>query len=243
MKKTTFLRIVLCATTLGCAGTSEVSSLAIDAPGQASTGDESSPLLADASELNALDQATESSIDSSLASLPQAPWAAPRISADADQAGLVEAWSQAENSSTCAPLSLSADAIGDAHARASSLAGGWAIEFDQRGAPGVRANGASCARCGRGAFGIAGTGMSPDEVFDLEDGADVTPTFSDGSMVELAAVEEGVASATLTVQGQGCVYQVWSFLGQDHLDALLAHLRFVRVDAPSDTAVASASDL
>jgi len=242
MKKTTLLRLVLCATTMGCASTTEVSSPTPELTTQATTGAEATDttLLADATALNALDDATGASTDTSLASLPQAPWSGQPLEADGDNASVVHAWSLAENSTFCAPLSLSSDAIGDAHARTSSLAGGWAIEFDQHGAPGVRENGTTCAHCGRGTFGIAGTGMSPDEVFDIDDDAPVTPTFSDGSVVQVADVEEGVASATLTVQGQGCVYQVWSFLGQDHLDALLSHLRFVSVDAPhGDTAVAS----
>lgn len=253
MNNTTLLRASICASifglgtaTAGCAsGATEPVTASAEAPTVATAGDEQVPtadLFADAAALDALDEATAEPAASSLATLPPAPWSAAPVDADGENAALVAAWSQADNSSFCAPLSLSSDAIGDANARVSSLAGGWLIEFDQSGAPGVRANGSTCSRCGRGAFGIAGTGMSPDEVFDLDEEQDVTPTFSDGSAVQLAEVEEGVASATVTVQGQGCVYQVWSFLGQDHLDALLAHMRFVRVDRPTDTAVASLGD-
>lgn len=154
-----------------------------------------------------------------LADLPAAPWAsAPRV-ADEVPAVLM-AWATAENRNWCAPLAP--PAIEGVSARASELDGGWIVEFDQPGQPGVGADGEACSDCGRGAFGIAGTSMGVDEMIESP-----RPSYADGSATEMSPEDGSVISATIAVPGQGCVYQVWSFLGADHLEQMMSSLRFV----------------
>ena len=171
-----------------------------------------------------------------LALLPDAPWGGERLAVDAIPAEILAAWTNADNGQWCAPLMLP----GAQSVRAAALDGGWSLEVDQRGAPGVRANGQTCRRCGRSAFGIAGTSMAVDTLNDQETDQAPAPTFADGSIVQVEGEEEGVASATVTVGGQGCIYQVWTFLGEDHLRQLVEGLRIVAVQPAMDTAVANA---
>lgn len=173
--------------------------------------------------------------------LPIAPWsAAPLGRADVPGA-LLSAWADADNRASCAPIApASMGAAHDADARVSSIVeGGWAVEFDRRGMPGMREDGASCARCGRGVFGVAGTSMSPDEVDGEGEIGRAIDSFADGSRVAIDAPADGesVAAATITLRDQGCVYQVWSFLGEDHLLELVGGLR--RVDVVQSTTVAA----
>ncbi|MAQ16958.1 MAG: hypothetical protein CMN30_19465 [Sandaracinus sp.] len=171
-----------------------------------------------------------------LAGLPDAPWSSEALAAADADAALLGAWTSAENNGWCAPL-VPAGATG---ARASTLDGGWAFEFDQAGAPGVSESGDTCRRCGRSAFGVAGTSMPVDSLNDEDTDAAPAPTYADGSFTEIVS-EDGVASATISVGGQGCVYQVWSFLGEDHLRGLIEGLRIVAVEpqAAADSAFAA----
>ena len=172
-----------------------------------------------------------------LAGLPDAPWANDPIAMGAAPEAVMSAWAAAENREWCAPLVPA----GVTAARASALDGGWAIEIDQRGAPGIREDGQSCRRCGRAAFGIAGTSMPVDSLNDMETDAAPSPTYADGSAT-IVSSEDGVASATISVGGQGCVYQVWSFLGEDHLNELIEGLRVVAIEAPSDGSAFASAD-
>lgn len=171
---------------------------------------------------------------SELSHLPAAPWAreAP-LGAQAVPAPIVSAWEHAENRAQCAPLAPTSLGAGDgARPRVGELEGGWAVEFDRRGLPGIRPDGETCARCGRGAFGIAGTNLIPEDLVSEESDSDLPePSFADGShlSVEPPASGEDVAAAILTVRGQGCVYQVWSFLGEEHVRELVDSLRLVDV--------------
>lgn len=163
-----------------------------------------------------------------LASLPPAPWTEGQVAAG-EAPAVVMAWATAENRTWCAPL---APALANGvPARASELDGGWVVEFDQEGMPGVGADGEPCADCGRGVFGVAGTAMGVDEMLEAP-----APSFADGSAVEV--VDDEVAAATVAIRGQGCVYQVWSFLGREHLESLLGQLRFVDTGRVRDEAVA-----
>ncbi|MEM9073602.1 MAG: hypothetical protein AAGE52_34240 [Myxococcota bacterium] len=163
-----------------------------------------------------------------LAELPSAPWSQGTVEIGTAPA-VVMAWASAENRGWCAPLA--APTGESVSARASDLDGGWVVEFDEAGQPGVDENGEACADCGRGVFGIAGTSMGVDEMLD-----EPTPSYADGSASEV--VEDGVAAATIAIQGQGCVYQVWSFRGRDHLNALVDELRFVNVSDLGADAIA-----
>ncbi len=175
-----------------------------------------------------------------IATLPSAPWSEQPVPATDAPRPLLVAWAAADNREQCAPLAARSLGRGDgARARAGDLDGGWALEFDRRGAPGIARDGSVCERCGRATFGIAGTAMTPEELAELEHGSEApTPSFRDGSYAEVGAEEDGVAAATITIAGQGCVYQVWSFLGREHVEELVRELRRVDVDLTPAPALA-----
>lgn len=190
---------------------------------ESTSGEESTALAMPAPGRVALLEAPESSLPefsrSELADLPTAPWASTALVAD-EVPAVVVAWAMAENRNWCAPMAP--PAIEGVAARASELDGGWIVEFDQPGQPGVDAEGEACADCGRGVFGIAGTSMGVDEMIESP-----RPSYADGSATEMSPEDGSVVSATIAVPGQGCVYQVWSFLGADHLEQMMSSLRFV----------------
>lgn len=175
-----------------------------------------------------------------LEGLPAAPWSGRALASDQVPAALLQAWANAANREVCAPIAVRE--LEGASARVSELVeGGWAVEFDRRGQPGMSPSGEACRSCGRGVFGIAGTEMTPDLLAGEDEGTELpTPSFADGSHLTIETPEDGerVAAATLTVRGQGCVYQVWSFLGEEHLRQLVQQLRRVEVRPPATTIAA-----
>ena len=180
-----------------------------------------------------------------MSTLPEAPWASAPLAARDAPAQILEAWESAENRGWCAPIApRTMGAAAGARARTSRLYGGWAVEFDRRGLPGLDRDGNPCEHCGRGVFGIAGTSMSPDQLVDADGEQTVlVPSYRDGSHSEIEVNEadgENVAAASITVVGQGCVYEVWSFLGADHVAALVNELRLVEQPATRDAVIARA---
>jgi len=167
-----------------------------------------------------------------LSALPAPPWSDNALSSHEAPEALLRAWRQADNREWCAPLIPRSLGEGEgATARATTQYGGWGVEFDKRGARGIRDNGALCSYCGRSAFGIVGTAMSPVQIVDDMDAEDgPAPTFRDGSSASIETGDLGSAAATITVAGQGCVYQVWSFLGEEHVRQLVQELRRVQLD-------------
>ncbi|MBW2461594.1 MAG: hypothetical protein JRH11_08095 [Deltaproteobacteria bacterium] len=163
-----------------------------------------------------------------------APWSAEPVATSDVPGALVRAWASAENREWCAPLTLGTAGRG-VPVRRADYHGGWAVEFDKRGMPGVDRSGQACTDCGRGAYGIAGTAVMVDQEDPLEA---EERTLADGSRVRIetsvdeADLEEGAEGsvATLKIRGQECVYQVWSFSGDAHLQELLEDLRFVGSD-------------
>lgn len=144
-----------------------------------------------------------------------APWRErplPRLEVPAQY---IEQWSKAENRDTCAVMafrSLGEKGAG-AQIRAANFAGGWGIAYDL---PGTRS-----------AFGIAGAGVRADE--PSYDQWPYVYEWGDGSKVEYGP-EGGVGPnelAYVKVQGQDCLYNVWSRLGRDHLEFLLKQIRRV----------------
>lgn len=207
--------------------------------GESAAGEESATAIPD----NPFEDALAVSA-AELASLPTAPWAEEPIAPAGVAAMVVRAWQDAENKTECAPVAPRALGAGDgARARRTSLDGGWAVEFDRAGAPGLRRDGRPCESCGRGAFGIAGTAMTPDETVDVDTLRAPEPMFNDGSRADLtmASASSDASAATITISGQNCVYQVWSFLGQEHLQQLVDELRFVDVEQ-TDRRVAELSE-
>lgn len=161
---------------------------------------------------------------------PPAPWrSSPALqSSDVPQV-YVEQWSEAENRSECALLAFSSlgEGMEDATPRAANFAGGWAVAYDAPGQRGMTSGGRICAECGRGAFGIAGTGTTPEGSFAEWPN---WMQWSDGSRAGYGP-EGGTGPrelAYVTVRGEECLYNVWSFAGQEHLEHLLENLRYVR---------------
>jgi len=162
--------------------------------------------------------------------LPGAPWDQGSLEAYEAPAPLLRAWRRAENRDWCAPMALTDfGGASEASARGVGQSGGWVLEYDQPGAPGIEDDGRFCERCGRGVFGIAGTPMSPAQVADNPLAEAPAPTFRDGSSAHYVSETSGPAAVTITVPGQGCVYQVWSLHGESHLRSLVESLRLVEI--------------
>lgn len=131
----------------------------------------------------------------------------------------------ADNRDTC-PLLVPTVVEAGARPRRASFSGGWAVAYDKKGAPGTRPSGEPCASCGRSAFGVAGTGVEkgggpqwPKEI-----------VWSDGSRAGYGP-EGGQGPrllAYLELSDAGCLYNVWSALGEDHLVVLIDGLRRVQ---------------
>lgn len=101
------------------------------------------------------------------------------------------------------------------------FSGGWAISYDKPGLPGSTPEGIPCISCGRGAFGIADTGLEiTGDEFQIWP---FSKQWSDGSQAgyELEGETGPQSLAYVQVRGQRCLYNVWSFLGRDHLEYLL----------------------
>jgi hypothetical protein len=160
-------------------------------------------------------------------SLERAPWdsnpsiVAPQV--------VLDEWRGATNRAGCAPLSF-ADAgesgLGGIPRRA-NFSGGWGVSWDVPGQPGRDASGAACASCGRGTFGIAGTGI------DWDAPSPVLANRMEWSGGNLAAYgPEGGSGpgwlAQVRVADQRCMYNVWSYAGREHLEHLLRNIRRVR---------------
>ncbi|MGH7444301.1 MAG: hypothetical protein ACREKM_05470, partial [Longimicrobiales bacterium] len=143
-----------------------------------------------------------------------APWAGERLASSAVPSMLLTEWREADNRETCAPLAPAS--LGEWEAatpRAATFSGGWAVAWDLPEA--------------RSAFGVAGTGVDASEPaysewpYHLE--------WSDGSSAEYG-LEGGTGEnwlAYLRVNGQDCLYNVWSHVSREHLESLLAQLRYV----------------
>ncbi|HEX2211807.1 MAG TPA: hypothetical protein VHG93_29235 [Longimicrobium sp.] len=149
-------------------------------------------------------------------SLRPAPWSGERLAAGAVPGVFAAEWRRAENRATCAlvaPASLGEGA--GATPRAATFSGGWAVAYDR---PGLRS-----------AFGVAGTGSRASD--PSYDEWPHRRAWADGSSAGYGP-EGGTGPnqlAYLRVQGQDCLYNVWSNLGRAHLEHLLENLRFVDV--------------
>jgi hypothetical protein len=145
------------------------------------------------------------------------PWAGPRLAPSAFRGAriAVDQWRVAGNRTTCWPLALASLGTAGRAAvpRRAVFSGGWAVAYDL---PRLRS-----------AFGVAGAGI---------DGSDADTrrwpsriAWSDGSAAGYGP-EGGTGPQLLAyvhVTGQGCLYNVWSQLGEAHLLGLLRALRWV----------------
>ena len=142
-----------------------------------------------------------------------APWAAASLAGDAVPAVYVAEWSRADNRASCALIAPATVEPASATARAATFGGGWGVAYDL---PELRS-----------AFGVAGTGATTGG--DVYDAWPHRIEWSDGSAAGYGP--EGGSGpnqlAYVEIAGQGCLYNVWSRLGVDHLERLLGRLRFV----------------
>lgn len=142
-----------------------------------------------------------------------APWSAAPLPADGVPAVYHAAWRDAENRDRCALLAPADIGAGrGATPRRATFSGGWAVGYDLPQQ--------------RSAFGVAGTGSNASEPA-YEWPSEIR--WDDGSRATYGP-EGGTGPnelAYLRVAGQGCLYNVWSRLGRDHLEHLLAQLRRV----------------
>ncbi len=141
---------------------------------------------------------------------------------------LLEEWARADNRASCAPMTFDPAVIpSDATPRRANFSGGWAVAWDQPGQPGRDPRGAECERCGRGVFGIAGTGAGASD--DVLAQWEHQQRWPDGSWAGWGP--EGHQGprwlAYVRVAGEGCLYNVWSSISRDHLETLIASLRSV----------------
>ena len=170
------------------------------------------------------------SAEAASSALPDAPWAAAHLTRSSAPPAVMRAWMTADNRDWCAPLVPAT--LDGATPRITQFEGGWAVEFDKAGLPGITTSGRLCRSCGRGAFGIAGTAVMVDDE-DPNEAEEIA--FRDGSRLRLEVpvgddeetADAGGMVASIKIRGQDCVYQVWSFAGDEHLERLVQELRFI----------------
>ena len=162
-----------------------------------------------------------------------APWSAAPLPQSAVPQHLFEDWNGSANRTWCSALYPADPALlgSTALSRSADFGGGWAVAWDLPDGPGRSATNGYCPDCGRSAFGVAGVAAT-GRVDDLS----IWPNqiaWDDGSragygLEGLAAPGSGAPELSyVVVDGQGCLYNVWSFLGEEHLRSLLDSLRFV----------------
>ena len=145
------------------------------------------------------------------------PWKLNELmSIDQVPAVYITEWKKAENVDTCAPLVLFGAELEDGITiRSATFWGGWAVAYDTPSQ--------------RSAFGIAGTGAIADGTeYKFPNRID----WSDGSYVSYG-LEGGTGPnylAYLTVSGQGCLYNVWTTRGKEHLELLIDSIRMIESD-------------
>jgi hypothetical protein len=179
--------------------------------------------------------------------LPAAPWSVPPLPDEAVPSVLAEQWNQAANKGFCGALypADANDLASDAVVRGADIApGGWAVVWDRPEGPGEGEDGEYCEDCGRDAFGIAGTDAPRESLAAFPKRIE----WSDGSVAGYGPGEATEAGApyqvSIAVAGQGCTYEAWSFLGEDHLLVLIDELRFVEgmlakvIEAPEQAVIA-----
>jgi hypothetical protein len=153
--------------------------------------------------------------ESAAPTVEAAPWDAPRLGLGAVPQTYLSEWQRAGNRARC-PLLVPTDLGpgGAGAARREDFGLGWGVGYDVAGRTGD----------GGAAFGIAGTAASRGSA----PAAQKQLKWADGSAARYGQSESGRHVAYLEVVGVDCVYNVWSYLGEDHLMTILRGLR--RVD-------------
>jgi hypothetical protein len=168
----------------------------------------------------------------------------PALSAPSPQAvanqTVYRQWAKAPNRAQCAPLGVTAAIADGGKPRAAYFGGGWGVAFDR---PGLRS-----------AFGVAGTGVNDagqwshaERTRRLSLQWPLVKQLQFGRLPAVAGYGllggkpfpadnlEGANESTLAyvyVDGQNCLYNVWSNLGRAHLETLLNSLFVMPKTAP-----------
>ncbi len=158
---------------------------------------------------------------------------------------LAEQWFGSANRRWCAGLvPAGLETTRRATVRAAEYPTGWAIAYDLPTGPGQEPDGSDCADCGRSAFGVVGTGRT--HAADPVAGDANSLLWSDGSRAgwDDAPVADSATKrvAEVVVAGQGCVYEVWSNLGEAHLVTVVEGLRLVEGMSDGDVTLRAAGD-
>ncbi len=106
--------------------------------------------------------------------------------------------------------------------------------------PGLGGDGYDCPDCGRGVFGVGSGRPAPPPPRDSDRGRALVlgRAWDDGSIARYGETPAVAGSATnsnpqaiahVEVPQQRCHYDVWSYLGREHLEVLLDGLRVVAV--------------
>lgn len=146
----------------------------------------------------------------------QPPWGSNAVGAAAVPSVYRTEWLKAENRATCALIAITDNGVTrGATPRAATFGGGWGVAYDLAGQ--------------RSAFGVAGSGVNASE--PSYDEWPFKRTWSDGSRVGYGP-EGGTGPglnqlAYLRIAGQGCLYNIWSRLGREHLESMMNAIRFV----------------
>jgi hypothetical protein len=161
------------------------------------------------------------------------PWAGSPIVSGAARTVAVAEWSVASSRSTARGLLPEDPGLSPAAApRRANFSGGWAVAWDDPGKPGSSASGAFCDTCGRGVVGVAGTGSRGAQATVANSTFPNDVRWADGSEAKYGWEGNDPSShqmlAYLYVAGQDSLYNVWSYLGQAHLEYLLSQLRYVQ---------------
>jgi hypothetical protein len=181
---------------------------------------------------------------SSLTIDPTPPWSAAPLTA-AEAAAAVEAWNGDPYARECpalAPDDLGEGAGATPRVTDRGLPGSWWVEYDLPGAPGEADIQLPSADAGRATFFISATIGEPGYEFPVtEESINSWPNvhhWSDGSSVGWGVAGRGALQETnpdwptewlayMELEGSRCMYQVGSYLSEEHLVFLLGHLRFV----------------
>ncbi len=160
--------------------------------------------------------ATETTVATTNPQGPDAPWTVLPVPLDSVPPELADEWSIAENRMWCSALTIDNPRLVEAYkARTANFEGGWGLVYD---APDLRS-----------AFGVAGTSLVSQ--IELVRRWPNVEYYAEGSVLGYGG--EGLDESNprrlgeLVVFGQGCIYQVWSELGNEHLMEVVNSLRFV----------------
>jgi hypothetical protein len=142
-----------------------------------------------------------------------APWRNAALASSQVPPVYYTVWNRAENRATCAPVAFASTGEEQATPRAATFSGGWGVAYDL---PRLRS-----------AFGIAGAGVNASD--STYSAWPHNRSWADGSSVGYGP-EGGTGPnqlAYLRIAGQECLYNVWSRLGNEHLESLIEAIRFI----------------